>query len=274
MKERKITKAVITCGGYATRFLPICKAVPKEMLPVVDKPIIHYILQELIDAGITDVQLQIGRGREVLMNYLDVNFELDENLRKGGKEIQTNFFKDLNISYRRVPMPRGFADAVWHAKQFVGEDHFVLCTCDDLFLEGNPTTELINEYKKSGTALLTVGEVPWEKTHLYGVIKPSTANTKGNVIKCDGIVEKPKVNPPSNLCAIGRWLLGPEFFAYCEEDMAKNLPGEVDLTKQLNKMAEKGKLAAYKTKGMRFDIGSAKGFVDANVYSLNKNFPQ
>ncbi len=243
---RKITKAVITAGGYATRFLPITKAVPKEMLPLGDKPVIHYILQELATAGITDVLILIGRGRESLLNYLDKNYEVDDYLQKNGKTTATNFFGDLNIYYRRVPLPNGVADCVRHAQPFVGDNPFVLAYCDDVFMDGNPTREMLTAYANNGQPCVVAATVPAADAHQYGIIGT------------DGIiVEKPAV-PATNLAVVGRYLLPSHF---CE-----NL-GD-DMIAALNALQPKNIVA---TTAKRFDTGNKNGFFQAFQYIMSQN---
>lgn len=246
-----ITKAVITAGGYATRFLPITKAVPKEMLPLGDKPVIHYILAELEAAGITDVLFLIGRGRESLMNYFDKNYEVDDFLERrvtqtpDAKVIQksTNFFGKMNLYFRRVPLPKGVADCVQHAASFVGNEPFVLAYCDDVFFNGNPTTEMLSAYQKNGKPVVVSATVPWKEAHRYGII-----TTAGQ------IVEKPS-QPTSNLVAVGRYLLPGSF--------CQNLG--TDIVAALNQIPEKNIVT---TKAKRFDVGNKYGFFEAFKYVM------
>lgn len=249
---QSITKAIITAGGYATRFLPITKAVPKEMLPLGDKPVIHYILQELQDAGITDVLILIGRGRECLMNYLDKNYEVDDYLQRRMTETQdavpvvktTNFFQGLNLYFRRVPLPRGVADCVKYASSFVGNEPFVLAYCDDVFFEANPTREMLDVYAKTGQPALIASTVNWQDAHRYGII------TK------DGqIIEKPQ-KPTSNLVAVGRYLLPSGF--------CQNLGN--DIVEGLNQIPHKNIIV---TKAKRFDTGNKFGFLEAFNYVMS-----
>ena len=251
----KITKAVITAGGYATRFLPITKAVPKEMLPLGDKPVIHYILEELQNAGITDVLLLIGRGRECLMNYLDKNYEVDDYLERRAKTTQdavpvtttTNFFRDMNLYFRRVPLPQGVADCVKHARSFVGSEPFVLAYCDDVFFAGNPTAEMLDAYQKNGRPAIITAPVPWEDAHRYGIITAAGQ-----------IIEKP-AKPTSNLVAVGRYLLPPHF---CD-----NLGN--DIVAALNQIPQKNIVT---TQARRFDTGNKYGFFDAFKYVMGKDY--
>lgn len=253
--DMKVTKAVITAGGYATRFLPITKAVPKEMLPLGDKPVIHYILEELQNAGITDVLLLIGRGRECLMNYLDKNYEVDDYLERRAAQTQdavpvtttTNFFRGLNIYFRRVPLPQGVADCVQHARSFVGSEPFVLAYCDDVFFAGNPTAELLDSYAQNGQPAITAAPVSWEDAHRYGIIQP------------DGqIIEKP-AHPTSNLVAVGRYLLPPNF---CDTLGA-------DIVAALNQIPVK---TIVTTHAKRFDAGNKYGLFEAFKYVMSTNY--
>lgn len=249
----KITKAVITAGGYATRFLPITKAVPKEMMPLGDRPVIHYILEELQSAGIKDVLILIGRGRECLMNYLDKNYELDDYLSRRMAETQdavsvqatTNFFTDMNIYFRRVPLPQGVADCVKHASSFVGDEPFVLAYSDDVFFDGNPTAEMLTAYSQNGKPAIIAAPVPWEKAHMYGIIT-----------KEGQIIEKPE-HPTSNLVAVGRYLMPGGF--------CQNLG--MDIIAALNQVPVKNIIT---TKAKRFDVGNKFGFFEAFKYVMSQ----
>ena len=268
MCNSNITKAIITCGGYATRFLPISRSIPKEMLPIGNKPVIHYIMEELREAGVRDVLMLIGRGREVMQNYFDANPEINLDA----------LFPDINIYYRRVPMPRGSADNIWHAKDFVGGEHFLVAYCDDVFFDGNPSKELTADYEKNGKPVIAVYKVPKEHTHKYGIIAPHNTTQNSRVFDVAEIVEKPKNNPPSCLASVGRFLLSSEIFELIEHDMKKNSPfikggvgaadgGFVCMTQQLNKLARSGCLRAVSTASTRFDTGTAEGLLQANCFA-------
>ncbi|MCQ2381729.1 MAG: NTP transferase domain-containing protein [Clostridia bacterium] len=250
---KKITKAVITAGGYATRFLPITKAVPKEMLPLGDKPVIHYILEELQDAGITEVLFLIGRGRESLMNYLDKNYEVDDYLARRVQQTRdavpvsktTNFFKEMNLFFRRVPLPQGVADCVRYASSFVGDEPFVLAYCDDVFFAGNPTVEMLSAYEKTGKSAIIAAPVPWEDAHRYGIITSAGQ-----------IIEKPS-QPTSNLVAVGRYLLPANFCQSLGDDIVE----------ALNKIPEKNIITTH---AKRFDTGNKNGFYEAFKYVMTE----
>lgn len=256
-----VTKAVITCGGYATRFLPISKVVPKELLPIGGKPVIHYIVAELVEAGITDILILLGRGRGALMDYFDQNPELDAALERVNSTSRTNFFPNVNIYYRRVPMPRGVADCVWHAKSFVGADPFIVAYCDDVFMNGNPTKELIADFATYKKPSIIGARVPLAETHKYGII-----SQKGGTVT--EIIEKPKTTPKSNLAAAGRYLLTPEIFVFIEQDKQEfnNISHEVCMTRQLNKLSRAGNLRAVRTRAKRFDTGTPDGLFRANRF--------
>lgn len=279
----KITKAIITCGGYATRFLPITKAIPKEMLPIVDKPIIHYIAEELSQAGITDILILIGRGRECLQDYFDKHFELDSVIESKGLGYRLNSFADLNITYRRVPLPRGAADNIWHAKSFAGDRPFIVAYCDDIFFDGNPTIELINDFQKNKRPVISATEVSPGEERKYGIIKPGDDSlselglfraAEDDGMTVEAIIEKPKSDPPSNLAACGRYLLLPEVFSLIEDEMlVKEQSGdqtEVCMTGVLNRVASGGGLRTRKTSGTRFDTGTPRGLFEANRYAFDK----
>ena len=272
----KVTKAIITCGGYATRFLPITKAIPKEMLPVGNKPVIHYIVDELVEAGITDILILIGRGREALQNYFDAFPELDEYLKKKGIKIETNF-NNVNIYSRRVPLPRGAADNILHAKSFVGKDPFIVAYSDDIFFNENPTKAMIELFARNKYSYLTCVPVACKDTHNYGIINTNikatdctcleegTCSDARRVMQVNYLVEKPKSNPPSNLAVTGRFLLKPEIFELIEEDMRMQYQ-EVCMVAQLNKLAKRGKLVAVRSTAFRFDTGEPKGLLAANNF--------
>ena len=247
MAQKNPRKAIITCGGYATRFLPISKAVPKEMLPIGNKPVIHYIVEELTQAGITDILILLGRGKESIPNYFDCNPEMGVN----------PIFPGANIVYIRTPMPKGSADAILHAKNFVGDEPFVIAYGDDVFFEGSATKELLADFKKHQKPVITTFKVLPRHTSAYGIVSGKNGNATG-------IVEKPQSNPPSLLAAVGRYLMTPELFELIEQD--KGLADEICMTKQFNKFATKGNLRYVQTKAARFDTGNPRGLYLANKH--------
>ncbi|MCL2570554.1 MAG: sugar phosphate nucleotidyltransferase [Firmicutes bacterium] len=275
MANTKITKAIITCGGYATRFLPITKAIPKEMLPIGNKPIIHYIVEELKDAGITDILILIGRGREVVQNYFDRHPELETVIHEKGMNININPFADLNITYKRVPMPRGAADNIWHAKTFAGNEPFVVAYSDTVFFEHNPTIELITDFEQHKKSTIIASPIPTGNTHKYGIIDTGIKGACATgtcfikrAFQIKQIIEKPQSNPPSNLASCGRFVLTPEIFAMIEN--AQTESGEVCMTEQLNKVAGHGNLRGVRTRARCFDTGNPQGWFEVNEYLTKK----
>ena len=242
---QQVRKGIITCGGYATRFLPISKAVPKEMLPIGDKPVIHYIVEELGKAGITDILILLGRGKEAIPNYFDRNHEMDI----------PEPFPNINIIYKRVPMPLGSADCVLHARNFVQDEPFVIAYGDDVFFGSNATKELIDDFQTHNKPVITTFRVLPRHTPTYGII----SGKDGNVTT---IIEKPKSNPPSLLAAVGRYLMTPQIFELISQDV--NQDGEICMTRNLNKLATAGNLRYVKTASARFDTGNPRGLYLAN----------
>ena len=256
----RVTKAVIPAGGYATRFLPITKGVPKEMMPIGSKPTVHFIVEELREAGITDVLILIGRGRECLVNYFDKNYELDDVLG----HTKMNFFPDMNIIFKRVPLPKGAADNISFAKNFAGDDPFIVAYSDNIFFEGNPTRELVEDFQTHGKNVACVVEVVKEDAHKYGIVKPGREEDSG--IDVAEIVEKPQ-NPPSCLAGMGRYLLLPQIFDFIEADRAElSKEQEICMTRQLNKFARINALRAVKTNSRSFDTGTPASWHEANRY--------
>ena len=258
-KHTKVNKAILVCGGYATRFLPISKAVPKEMLPIGNKPVIHYIVEELTEAGITDILILLGRRKESIPNYFDANFEL--GTVTGDKNLLTSA-SSANITFKRVPMPQGSADAILHAKSFVGDEPFIIAYGDDVFFEGNATSELTKDFAKHQKPVITTFKVLPRHTHSYGIVD---AGYKG---RAKGIVEKPQSNPPSLQAAVGRYLMTPEIFKHIENEFGN--PEQICMTKQFNKLASAGDLRYVQTNARRFDTGNPRGLYLANKYYFEK----
>ncbi|MCT6839710.1 MAG: UTP--glucose-1-phosphate uridylyltransferase, partial [Apilactobacillus kunkeei] len=213
---KKIKKAIIPAAGLGTRFLPETKAMPKEMLPVVDKPAIQLIVEEAIASGITDILIIIGKGKRAIEDHFDSNTELELNLESKGKDEMLKAVKEtngLNIYFKRQEHPNGLGDAVHTAKSFVGEDPFVIMLGDDLMTDETPLTkQLIDSYEETGSSTLAVMKVPHEDTSKYGVINPAKEVSDG-LYDVTNFVEKP--NPedaPSDLAIIGRYLLTADIF--------------------------------------------------------------
>lgn len=268
MKMKKIKKAIIPAAGLGTRFLPETKAMPKEMLPVVDKPAIQLIVEEAIESGITDILIIIGKGKRAIEDHFDSNTELELNLESKGKKEMLEAVKKtngLNIYFKRQEHPNGLGDAVYTAKSFVGDDPFVIMLGDDLMEDETPLTkQLIDSYEETGASTLAVMRVPHEDTSKYGVINPAK-EVKDGLYDVVNFVEKP--NPedaPSDLAIIGRYLLTPDIFDILENTK----PGkgnEVQLTDAIDTLNKDGKVYAHEFKGDRFDTGNKFGWLQTNI---------
>lgn len=265
---KKIKKAIIPAAGLGTRFLPETKAMPKEMLPVVDKPAIQLIVEEAIASGITDILIIIGKGKRAIEDHFDSNTELELNLESKGKDEMLKSVKEtngLNIYFKRQEHPNGLGDAVHTAKSFVGEDPFVIMLGDDLMTDETPLTkQLIDSYEETGLSTLAVMKVPHEDTSKYGVINPAKEVSDG-LYDVTNFVEKP--NPedaPSDLAIIGRYLLTADIFDILENTK----PGkgnEIQLTDAIDTLNKKGKVYAHEFKGDRYDTGNKFGWLQTNI---------
>ncbi len=271
----KVKKAIIPLSGLATRFLPASKSVPKEMFPVVDKPIIQYLIEELSACGVTDILLLIGRNRECLMNHFDKTPELFETLEKENKfELLDKALKPCKlatITYKRVYEPRGVAEALLIAKEFTCGEPFIVAFGDEMFYNPNlsATQQLINEFNNVKHSVLGCYEIPKEDVYKYGILDVKQ-NKNGLLIET--IVEKPAVDKaPSNLCAIGKYLLTNDIFEKLEI-ANENFNKETNFTDALELLAKDDKLYALTLKGERFDTGTKLGYVMANIfYALQDN---
>ncbi|WP_251618015.1 UTP--glucose-1-phosphate uridylyltransferase [Pumilibacter muris] len=258
----EITKAVIPCGGMGTRFLPVTKAVPKEILPVVDTPVLAYIVNEAIDSGITDIMIVLGRGKEAIREYFSPNPELEDALEKAGKIefLQTvkRTYSRANIVFAEQPRPLGSGDAVMRARSFTGDAPFALAWGDDLVYSEIPVMkQLADAYEKTGKSVLGVQTVNTDDIVKYGVARVGASD--GRTYDCLSVVEKPPLSElPSRLAALGRYVLTSEIY----DEILKVKPsanGEIQFTDALNSMCEKGKVCAYDFIGRRYDMGDKFG---------------
>ncbi|ANZ58457.1 UTP--glucose-1-phosphate uridylyltransferase [Fructilactobacillus lindneri] len=270
---KKVTKAIIPAAGLGTRFLPETKAMPKEMLPIVDTPTIQYIVEEAKASGITDLVIVIGKGKRAIEDHFSPNYMLEENLKKKHKEKmleEVEKTNEMNIYFIRQAYPDGLGDAVLTAKSFIGNDPFVVMLGDDLMQDKVPLTkQLIESYQDSGASTLAVMKVPHEETSKYGVIDPLD-EVKPGLYDVKTFVEKP--NPedaPSDLAIIGRYLFTPEIF----EVLENTKPGkgnEVQLTDAIDTLNKKQRVFAHEFKGKRFDTGNKLSWLETNIeYGIN-----
>lgn len=263
---KKVTKAVIPAAGFGTRFLPVTKAVPKEMLNIVDTPALHYIVQEALDSGITDVLIITGRSKRVMEDYFDRNPELEYLLKNAGKHVALALEEEVSnmadICFVRQKEMKGVGNALMLAKTFVGNDPFAVLFGDDLvYNPGNPATaQLCKAYETTGTCILGVQRIPMSEVHKYGVVKPGLS--KGRYTEVKGFVEKPKENAPSNIASLGRYVLTPEIFDALK--VAPLGPGnELYLTEALDMIANGSGVYAYEFEGTRYDTGDKLGYMKA-----------
>lgn len=270
---KKVRKAVIPAAGLGTRFLPATKAMAKEMLPIVDKPTIQFIVEEAIASGIEDILIVTGKSKRSIEDHFDANIELEEHLTKQGKDNLLNLIKEtvgINLYFVRQPYPKGLGHAVLQAKAFVGNEPFVVMLGDDLMSSEVPLTkQLIDVYDKTHASNIAVMEVPHEDTSKYGIIDPEREIEKG-VYNVQRFVEKPKPeDAPSNLAIIGRYLLTPEIFSILEEQ-EPGAGGEIQLTDAIDTLNQTQRVFATNFTGKRYDVGSKIGFLEMSIeYGLN-----
>jgi UTP--glucose-1-phosphate uridylyltransferase len=273
---KKVTKAIIPAAGFGTRFLPVTKAMPKEMLPIVDVPSIQYIVEECADSGITDICIILGRNKNNIADHFDRNFEVEYALKKDGKTELLNKINALqdkvSICYVRQFAMQGTGKAIELCKSFVGDDPFAVLFGDDVMYnpESPVTKQLITAYENTGSTIVGVQEQPREECPKYGVVVPG--KTKGRYTELLGFKEKPKIEElPSQLTSLGRFILTPDIFKYIEKTPpAKN--GEVYLPTAIEIMSENMSVYAYEFEGTRYDIGDKLGYVKANIeYGLRND---
>jgi UTP--glucose-1-phosphate uridylyltransferase len=267
MTHKPIRKAVFPVAGLGTRFLPATKAIPKEMLPVVDRPLIQYAVDEAREAGIEQMIFVTGRGKSAIEDHFDIAFELERTMTDRGKDISVLEPTRLgpgNCAYVRQQEPMGLGHAIWCARDIVGDEPFAIFLPDE-FMHGSPgcMAQMVAEYEKVGGNLLSVLAVPREQVSSYGVIDPGKADGKLTEVK--GLVEKPKVEAaPSNLIISGRYILQPEVMRVLEHQ-GKGAGGEIQLTDAMAQMIGQQAFHAVTFDGSRYDCGSKVGYIEANL---------
>jgi len=270
----KVKKAVIPAAGLGTRFLPATKAMPKEMLPIVDKPTIQYIIEEAVASGIEEILIITGRNKKSIEDHFDKAIELELNLEKGGKQDLLDMVNDItnmvNIHYVRQKEPKGLGHAISCAKTFVGNEPFAVMLGDDIVDSKEPCLkQLINAYEKYNSTIIGVQEVKKENVDKYGIVKG--AQISDNVYKIEDLIEKPKVEEaPSNVAILGRYIITPEVFNILE-NTKPGKGGEIQLTDALKTLIGKEDMYAYIFEGRRHDVGDKLGFLQATVeYALKR----
>jgi UTP--glucose-1-phosphate uridylyltransferase len=266
---KPLRKAVLPVAGLGTRFLPATKAMPKEMLPVVDRPLIQYAIDEAREAGIEEFCLITGRGKDSLIDYFDVAFELDVTLRERNKvealkALEPSSIEAGSLIAVRQQEPLGLGHAIWCARSFIGNDPFAILLPDDVVKSGNSCLkQLADAYYATGGSVVAVEEVPREHTSRYGILKPG--HDDGRMVEITGLVEKPKPEEaPSNLSIIGRYILTPEVMPHLAK-LEKGAGGEVQLTDAMAKIIGHVPFHGLRYEGHRFDCGNKSGFLEAQI---------
>ncbi|MDF2676242.1 MAG: galU [Bacillota bacterium] len=264
----KIKKAVIPAAGLGTRFLPATKAVPKEMLPIVDKPTIQYIVEEIIDSGIEDILIITGRNKGSIEEHFDRAIELEDNLEKTKKEELLEEVRKIsrmiNIHTVRQKDPKGLGHAVLCAKSFVGNEPFAVLLGDDIVDSKKPCLkQMIEMYDTYKSTILGVQEVLWENVNKYGIVSGEKLNDKIYTVR--DLIEKPSMDKsPTNIAILGRYIITPEIFDILEHTK-KGVGGEIQLTDALKELCNIQDVYAYIFEGRRYDVGSKIGFLEATV---------
>ncbi|MFB4167254.1 UTP--glucose-1-phosphate uridylyltransferase GalU [Virgibacillus sp. JSM 102003] len=264
---KTVKKAIIPAAGLGTRFLPATKAMPKEMLPIVDKPTIQYIVEEAIESGIEDIIIVTGKGKRAIEDHFDHNFELEDNLMKKEKfELldKINYASNVDLHFIRQKEPKGLGHAVWCARKFIGDEPFAVLLGDDIVKAETPALrQLITQYEETQSSIVGVQQVPEDQTHRYGVVDPNTI--EGRRYQVNNFVEKPSQGTaPSNLAIMGRYIFNPEIFGFLDKQEI-GAGGEIQLTDAIQKLNELQKVYAYDFEGKRYDVGEKLGFVKTTI---------
>jgi len=266
-RDAKVKKAVIPAAGLGTRMLPATKSIPKELLPVVDKPLIHYIIEEIIEAGIKEVIFVISKGKEAILDYFDIDREMENFLYRRNKKEILNIIKSISqmidIVSVRQKQPLGLGHAVLTAKDIVGNEPFAVVLPDDI-VDGEIgcLSQLMDVYNKEGSPVIALERIPEEDSVKYGIVK--TTKIKNRTWRIQDLIEKPApAVAPSNLAVIGRYILPPEVLQILQ-DTKPGQGDEIQLTDALRVIARKS-LLGYEFRGKRYDLGNPAGFLEANI---------
>jgi UTP--glucose-1-phosphate uridylyltransferase len=271
----KIKKAIIPAAGLGTRFLPATKAMPKEMLPIIDKPTIQYIVEEAVSAGIEDIIIVTGKHKRAIEDHFDNQKELEMILELSGKNElldKVKYSSNLaNMFYVRQKEQKGLGHAIWTAKQFIGNEPFAVLLGDDIVVSKTPAIkQLMEQFENTKKSVIGVQTVNEKETHRYGIVDPIDAN--GRLFSVNKFVEKPKPGAaPSNLAIMGRYILTPEIFDYLENQEI-GAGGEIQLTDAIEHLNKTDNVYAYDFEGDRYDVGEKIGFVKTTIqFALNND---
>ena len=265
---KKIRKAIIPAAGLGTRFLPATKAQPKEMLPIVDKPAIQYIVEEAIESGIEDIIIVTGRNKRAIEDHFDKSVELEMMLEEKGStqllEIVQSVSNLADVHYIRQKQPLGLGHAILCARKFIGDEPFAVLLGDDILQSSPPgLKQMMDIYEQSETSVIAVQEVPWEDVSKYGIVSPASSLDKYQLI--EDLVEKPdRDQAPSNLAVIGRYIIMPEIFGILERQ-EPGRGGEIQLTDALRVLNRQQQMAAYLMQAKRYDVGDKMGYIEATI---------
>jgi len=271
-----IRKCLFPAAGYGTRFLPATKAVPKEMLPILTKPLLQYGVEEALSAGITNMAIVTGRGKRAIEDHFDNAFELESQLSGTAKDYYLDEIKEIikksTFTYVRQKQMLGLGHAILTGEPLIGDEPFAVILADDLCDcdENGVISQMIEMYNQYHCSIVAIEEVPMSQTNKYGVIAGNLIDNSNNIYQVTDMVEKPEEkDAPSNMAIIGRYILTPDIFSIIKNVKPDN-SGEIQITDALKIQARQGKVIAYKFKGRRFDCGSIKGYLGATNYFANK----
>ncbi len=273
---KSIKKCLFPAAGYGTRFLPATKSMPKEMLPIMTKPLIQYGVEEALSAGCVTMAIVTGRGKRAIEDHFDISYELEHQIKNTSKEHYLTEIRKLisqcTFTYTRQVEMKGLGHAILTGKSLIADEPFAVILADDLCdsKEKGVLSQMVEVYEKYGCCVVAIEEVPKEDTSKYGVIAGYKVDGRDDTYRVETMVEKPDPkDAPSNLAIIGRYILTPDIFEVIENTKAGK-GGEIQITDALLEMAKQGKVIAYKFKGKRFDCGSVDGFVEATNYFYAK----
>tara|TARA_R110002095_G_scaffold202080_2_gene183331 strand:- start:397 stop:1299 length:903 start_codon:yes stop_codon:yes gene_type:complete len=267
---KKVRKAIFPVGGLGTRFLPATKALPKEMLPIVDKPLIQYAVEEAAAAGIEEFIFVTGRNKTAIEDHFDLSFELEATLKAKGKKVEllgleSIMFKPGSVTYTRQQQPLGLGHAVWCARHFIHDEPFAVLLADDFIYSKTPCLkQMVDAYERVQSNILAIMEVPDSQVNRYGIVAPEQA-VSTNLFKIKGVVEKPALaEAPSRQAVVGRYILDSRIFDFLETQ-EKGVGGEIQLTDAFTPLLKEQDFYGFRYEGERLDCGSKAGYIKANL---------
>jgi UTP--glucose-1-phosphate uridylyltransferase len=264
-----ISKCLFPAAGFGTRFLPATKAVPKEMLPIINKPILQYGVEEAISAGITNIAIVTGRGKRSIEDHFDNSVELESQLKETSKEYYIkdiqNIIEKATFTYVRQKKMLGLGHAILTGEPLIGNNPFAVILADDLCINSDDSVlkQMLKVFNKYKCSVVAIEEVPKEDTNKYGIVDGDLIDGSNDTFRVTDMVEKPEsIDSPSNMAIVGRYILTPDIFEIIKT-IKPDLNGEIQITDALLSQAKQGNVVAYKFKGLRFDCGSVRGYIQA-----------